>query len=121
LLGFLKRIILSPDAFVQFAKDKATRQRVKESFEREFQKSILLLKDGKSRQQKYTSFKLEGIMKSTLNICATYDPTRFGPFVLGRTSIPKTGVYSVCCAIQNLWLAARAECIGVGWVSILSN
>jgi len=45
----------------------------------------------------------------------------FGPFVLGRTSIPETGVYSVCCAIQNLWLAARAEGIRVGWVSILSN
>ncbi|MDE1863564.1 MAG: nitroreductase family protein, partial [Thaumarchaeota archaeon] len=43
------------------------------------------------------------------------------PFVIGRSSIPETGLYSVCCAIQNLWLAARAEGIGVGWVSILSN
>jgi 5,6-dimethylbenzimidazole synthase len=102
-------------------KHKATRQKVKESFEREFQKSILLLKDDKSRQQKYASLKLEGIMESALNICVTYDPKRFGPFVLGRTSIPETGVYSVCCAIQNLWLAARGEGIGVGWVSILSN
>jgi 5,6-dimethylbenzimidazole synthase len=102
-------------------KDRATRQKVKESFEKEFQKSMLLLKDDKSRQQKYASLKLEGIMESALNICITYDPTRFGPFVLGRTSIPETGTYSVCCAIQNLWLAARAEGIGVGWVSILSN
>jgi 5,6-dimethylbenzimidazole synthase len=102
-------------------KDKAIRQKVKESFEKEFQKSILLLKDDKSRQQKYTSLKLEGILESALNICVTYDPTRFGPFILGRTSMPETGTYSVCCAIQNLWLAARAEGIGVGWVSILSN
>jgi 5,6-dimethylbenzimidazole synthase len=102
-------------------KDRATRQKVKESFEKEFQKSMLLLKDDKSRQQKYALLKLEGIMESALNICITYDPTRFGPFVLGRTSIPETGTYSVCCAIQNLWLAARAEGIGVGWVSILSN
>ena len=102
-------------------KDRATRQKVKESFEKEFQKSILLLKDDKSRQQKYTSLKLEGIMESALNICVSYDPTRFGPFVLGKTSMPETGTYSVCCAIQNLWLAARAEGIGVGWVSILSN
>lgn len=102
-------------------KDEATRQKVKESFEKEFQKSILLLKDHKSREQKYASLKLEGIMESTLNICITYDPTRFGPFVLGKTSMPETGTYSVCCAIQNLWLAARAEGIGVGWVSILSN
>ena len=102
-------------------KDKTVRQKVKESFEKEFQKSALLLKDDKSRQQKYTTLKLEGILEASLNICVTYDPTRFGPFILGRTSIPETGTYSVCCAIQNLWLAARAEGIGVGWVSILSN
>lgn len=59
-------------------------------------------------------------MESSLNIYVTYDSTRFGPFVLGRASVPETGAYSVCCAIQNLWLAARAEGIGVGWVSILS-
>ena len=56
-----------------------------------------------------------------MNLCVTYDPTKFGPFVIGRTSIPEAGIYSVCCAIQNLWLASRAEGIGVGWVSILSN
>ena len=33
----------------------------------------------------------------------------------------RQGIYSVCCAIQNLWLAARAEGLGLGWVSILSN
>ena len=54
-------------------------------------------------------------MESALNICVTYDHSRFGQFVLGRTSIEETGLYSVCCAIQNLWLAARAEGIGVGW------
>jgi 5,6-dimethylbenzimidazole synthase len=55
-------------------------------------------------------------------ICVTYDHNRFGRrFVLGRTSIEETGVYSVCCAIQNLWLGARVEGIGVGWVSILSS
>jgi 5,6-dimethylbenzimidazole synthase len=66
------------------------------------------------------SLKLEGIMESALDICVTYDHNRFSPFVLGRTSIAETGVYSVCCD-QNLWLAARAEGIGLGWVSILSN
>ena len=60
-------------------------------------------------------------MESPINICVTYDPTKFGPFVIGRTSIPEAGMYSVCCAIQNLWLAARTEGIGLGWVSILSN
>ncbi len=60
-------------------------------------------------------------MESPVNLCVTYDPERFGPFIIGRSSIPETGVYSVCCAVQNLWLAARVEGIGVGWVSILSN
>jgi 5,6-dimethylbenzimidazole synthase len=101
-------------------KDRATRTKVRESFEKEFQKSILSLDGDTLRQKKYSSLKLEGVMESSLNICVTYDSTRFGPFVLGRTSVPETGAYSVCCAIQNLWLAARAEGIGVGWVSILS-
>jgi 5,6-dimethylbenzimidazole synthase len=77
--------------------------------------------DDRQRKEKYLSLKLEGIMESALNICVTYDNTRFGPFVLSRTSISETGVYSVCCAVQNLWLAARVEGIGVGWVSIVSN
>jgi 5,6-dimethylbenzimidazole synthase len=102
-------------------KDRATRQRVKDSFEKERDRSIKMLEGDRERQDKYARLKLEGIMESALNICVTYDPTRFGPFVLGRTSIEDTGVYSVCCAIQNLWLAARAEGVGVGWVSILSN
>ena len=54
-------------------------------------------------------------------VLATGDIEKFGPFVIGRTSIPETGIYSVCCAVQNLWLAARTEGLGLGWVSILSN
>lgn len=102
-------------------KDRAIRQKVKESFLRERQRSISMLDGNEQRQKQYVSLKLEGIIESAINICVTYDPTRFGPFVLGRTSIEETGVYSVACAIQNLWLAARAEGVGVGWVSILAN
>lgn len=102
-------------------KDRAIRQKVKDSFLRERERSISMLDDDKARQKQYSSLKLEGIMESAINVCVTYDPTRFGPFVLGRTSIEETGVYSVACAIQNLWLAARAEGVGVGWVSILAN
>ena len=102
-------------------KGALTRQQVKDSFARERDRSIKMLEGDKERQAQYAKLKLEGIMESALNVCVTYDPTRFGPFVLGRTSIEDTGVYSVCCAIQNLWLAAMAEGVGVGWVSILSN
>ena len=101
-------------------KNKVTRLKVKNSFIVEWKKSISLLDNDLDRQDKYIKLRLEGILESDINICVTYDPQRFGPFILGRTSIPETGEYSVCCAIQNLWLAARAEGIGVGWVSILS-
>ena len=100
-------------------KDSETRKKIKDSFEIERTRSSKLVEE--PRKTKYLSFKLEGILDSPLNICVTYDPSKFGPFVIGRSSIPETGLYSVCCAVQNLWLAARSEGIGVGWVSILSN
>lgn len=101
-------------------KNHETRLKVKESFVKEREKSIKMI-NNESRKDEYIKLKLEGIIESSINICVTYDPTRFGPFVLGRTSIPETGIYSVCCAIQNLWLAARTEGLGLGWVSIVNN
>jgi 5,6-dimethylbenzimidazole synthase len=71
------------------------------------------------RKKQYLSFKLEGILDAPINICVTCDRDRFGPAVIGRNTIYDTDIYSTCIAIQNLWLAARAEGIGVGWVSIL--
>lgn len=73
------------------------------------------------RKQLYKSLKLEGILDSPINICVTCDSSRFGPNVLGRDTIKETDMFSTCCAIQNLWLAARAEGLAVGWVSILSQ
>lgn len=71
------------------------------------------------RRERYLSYKLEGILEAPLNICVTCDRERFGPAVIGRNTIRDTDLYSTCGAIQNLWLAARAEGVGVGWVSIL--
>jgi len=70
------------------------------------------------REQQYRRLKLEGILESAVNICVTCDHERAGPAVLGRTHNAATDVYSTVCAVQNLWLAARAEGLGVGWVSI---
>ena len=67
------------------------------------------------------SLKLEGIDKAPLNICVTCDRSRGGKVVLGRTHNPDMDRYSTVCAVQNLWLAARAEGIGVGWVSIFNE
>jgi len=73
------------------------------------------------RQVQYRALKLEGILKAPLSICVTCDPTRGGTVVLGRTHNPRMDVYSTVCAVQNLWLAARAEGVGVGWVSIFHD
>ncbi len=100
-------------------KDEKTKMKIKESFDEERKRSSQFVDEPKRSQ--YLSFKLEGILDSPVNICVTYDPTKFGPFVIGKSSIPETGIYSVCCAVQNLWLAARTEGLGLGWVSILSN
>lgn len=73
------------------------------------------------RAAKYGALKLQGLLDAPLGICVTCDTRRGGPHVLGRDSIRETDVYSTCLAVQNLWLAARAEGAGVGWVSIVDN
>lgn len=69
------------------------------------------------RADVFSRIKIEGICEAGLGIVVCYDPSRGGPQVLGRHAIPDAGLYSVVCAIQNLWLAATAEGLGVGWVS----
>ncbi len=96
----------------------ATRQRVKALFDRERQAAACFYDE--PRRSQYLALKLEGILDAPLNVCVTCDPTRGGE-VLGRNSMPETDVYSTCLAVQNLWLAARAEGLGVGWVSILKT
>jgi 5,6-dimethylbenzimidazole synthase len=73
------------------------------------------------RREAYLKFKLEGILDAPMNLCVTADRTRFGPAVLGRNTVLDADLYSTVCAVQNLWLAARAEGVGVGWVSILQD
>ena len=66
----------------------------------------------------YSALKLQGILEAPINLVVTCDRTRSGPVVLGRTHMPSMDLYSSVCAVQNLWLAARSEGLGVGWVSI---
>jgi len=95
-------------------RDRELRLRVKESFDEENKKAIPLFEE---RQNEYARLKLEGILEAPLNIAVFY---RASPEqVLGQTSMGEMGLYSVVCAVQNLWLMARALNVGVGWVSIL--
>jgi 5,6-dimethylbenzimidazole synthase len=67
----------------------------------------------------YRRLKLEGLLEAPQHLCVVCDQASERGLQLGRHSMPETSIYSVVCAIQNLWLAARAEGVGVGWVSIL--
>ncbi|WP_249978574.1 5,6-dimethylbenzimidazole synthase [Vreelandella olivaria] len=98
---------------------RVIREAVLAIFEQENQKAAGRFEG--ERQAHYRSLKLQGIMESPLNLCITCDRSRGGPHVLGRNSIVETDLFSTCLAVQNLWLAARAEGIGVGWVSILDQ
>jgi len=93
-----------------------TRQRVWQAFHQANEEACAMFEG--DRRAQYQRLKLEGIRKAPLSICITCDTKRGGPVVLGRTHNPATDVYSTVCAVQNLWLAARAEGVGVGWVSI---
>ena len=96
-----------------------TKARIKDIFLEENEKAAAHYSG--PRANLYRSLKLEGIQEAPVNLCVTSDRTRAGPHVLGRNTIVDTDLYSTCCAIENLWLAARVEGIGVGWVSILSH
>jgi 5,6-dimethylbenzimidazole synthase len=65
----------------------------------------------------FKDIKVDGVMESTLSVVVTYDPGRGQPGVLGRHAIDDAGLYSTCLAIENFWLAAVAEGLGIGWVS----
>ncbi len=98
-------------------KSKSIRKQIHDDFKLAHNEAAEMFSDEK--QATYRSLKLEGIMESPLNICITCDTKRTGPVVIGRTHIKEMDRYSSVCAIQNLWLAARAEGLGVGWVSIV--
>jgi 5,6-dimethylbenzimidazole synthase len=97
--------------------DVEIRREVKNMFERENARAASNYEGEK--QALYRKLKLEGILESPLNLCITCDRTRGGQHVLGRNTVLEGDLFSTCLAVQNLWLAARAEGIGIGWVSIL--
>jgi 5,6-dimethylbenzimidazole synthase len=69
------------------------------------------------RAETFGRLTIEGVTAASLGLAVSYDPTRGSPHVLGRHAIADAGLFSVCLAIENLWLAATVEGLGVGWVS----
>lgn len=97
--------------------DVQVRQSVKALYDIENERAAQHYAD--ERASLYRRLKLEGIVDSPVNVCITCDRARGGPHVLGRNTMLEADLFSTCLAVQNLWLAARAEGVGVGWVSIL--
>jgi len=97
-------------------KDKQTKKNVADIFACENEKAKTMFENTKPE---YSQLKLEGICESPVNIAVFYKPSP--GLVLGQTSMPNMEEYSVVCAIQNMWLMARALNIGIGWVSILDQ
>jgi 5,6-dimethylbenzimidazole synthase len=95
--------------------DVPTRQRFREHVLAE--REVFAAELDEQRAGTFARIRVEGILESSLGIVVGYDPGRGAPAVLGRHAIADAGLYSVCLAIQNLWLAATAEGLGVGWVS----
>lgn len=109
---------MQPWNFVIVRKDE-TKRKVHGLFETAHKEAANMF-EGEKREI-YQGLKLEGILESPINICVTCDRDRAGPVVIGRTHAPVMDVYSSVCAVQNLWLAARAEGLGFGWVSIFNH
>ncbi|EJW11783.1 Cobalamin biosynthesis protein BluB [Rhodovulum sp. PH10] len=98
-------------------RDPAAKQRVHTAFAAAHKEASQMFPDEKAAR--YRALKLEGILEAPVGLCITCDRERTGPVVIGRTHQPEMDLYSAVCAVQTLWLAARAENLGVGWVSIV--
>jgi len=109
--------LMQPSRFI-LIRSVEVRQRVREAFEAA-NREALERYTGEERER-YRALKLEGILEAPQNLCVVCDAESERGRGLGRQTMPETAVYSTVCAIQNLWLAARAEGVGVGWVSIVS-
>lgn len=109
---------MQPWSFV-LVRDAAVRRKVHDAFRQAHAEAAMMFPE--DQRSFYSGLKLEGIMEAPINICVTCDRERAGPVVIGRTHIRSMDLYSSVCAVQNLWLAARAEGLGVGWVSIFDN
>ncbi len=108
--------LMQPSRFIVIRSLK-TRQDVHRIFS-ESNASATASYEGEQKES-YKALKLEGILEAPQNLCIVCDTSSERGHRLGRHTVPEAAIYSTVCAIQNLWLAARSEGVGVGWVSIL--
>jgi 5,6-dimethylbenzimidazole synthase len=109
--------LMQPSRFIVI-RSLAIRRQIHSAFQQANQMALARYQG--ERHDQYAGLKLEGILEAPQNLCIVCDAENEQGHGLGRQTMPQTAVYSTVCAVQNLWLAARAEGVGVGWVSILS-
>lgn len=97
-------------------RDQETKDQLAHVVDKE-RRALAIHYEDTERETKFLEIKIQGIKEAPITICITCDPSRGGDHVLGRNSIPETDIMSVSCAIQNMWLAAYAEGLAMGWVS----
>ncbi len=95
--------------------DAALRAAVHALVQQEVQRTAVALG---SRQDEFLKLKVEGIRDCAELLVAAVHDAGPGTEVFGRRTLPEMSLASVACAIQNLWLAARVEGLGLGWVSM---
>lgn len=104
---------MQPWRFIR-VRDRGLRARIHHMVETERVATARALAE---REDEFMKLKVEGILECGELLVAALMPGRES-FVFGRRTMPDMDLASVACAIQNLWLAARAEGVGLGWVSL---
>jgi 5,6-dimethylbenzimidazole synthase len=105
--------LMQPWRFIR-VRDRELRVRIHALVEEERCKTAQALGE---RDQEFMRLKVEGILECGEVLVAALGPGR-DEHIFGRRTMPEMDLASVACAIQNLWLAARAEGLGMGWVSL---
>lgn len=104
---------MQPWRFIRIT-DRTLRERMHELVEVERRATAKALGE---REDDFMRLKVEGLLEAGEVIVVALADGR-EKHVFGRRTLPEMDLASVACAIQNMWLAARAEGIGLGWVSI---
>jgi 5,6-dimethylbenzimidazole synthase len=105
--------LMQPWRFVRIA-DRDLRLRIHALVDEERRRTAAALGE---RQDEFMRLKVEGVLEcAELLVVALADGRE--RHVFGRRTLPEMDLASVACAIQNMWLAARAEGLGMGWVSL---
>ena len=105
--------LMQPWRFIR-VHDKSIRQQLHGIVKDECEKTAAALED---RRDEFLKLKVEGILSCSEVVIAALQDKR-EQHIFGRRTMPEMDLASLSCAIQNMWLAARAEGVGMGWVSL---